>query len=141
VNDAHHPIHVLLVDDDPAFAELIRTVLTRGGVDVTHAYDGAEGVELALELRPDLVLMDVRMPGMDGFEATRRILERLPGTPVLVVSSSKDREDVERSYAAGAVGYLPKDRATAELLERVEELRRTTPEPRNVVSYRVSLVS
>lgn len=125
---AHTPIRVLLVDDDPAFAELMRCVLTLNHVDVlAHAHDGVEAVELTFELDPDVVLMDVRMPRMDGLEATRRILERSPETPVLVVSSSKDPEDVERALDAGAVGYLPKDRATAELLERLEQLRPSRP--------------
>jgi DNA-binding NarL/FixJ family response regulator len=129
----------LLVDDDPAFAELVACILRLDGVEVlAHARDGIEGVELARELRPDVVVMDVRMPRMDGLEATRRILRLLPETPILVVSSSTDPEDVERALDAGAAGYLPKDRATAELLERLEQLRpvRRSPESRTV-SYRV----
>lgn len=131
---ASAPPRVLLVDDDPAFAELVRCVLGIDGVDVlAHAVDGAEGVELALELRPEVVLMDVRMPRMDGLEATRRILASLPEARVLVVSSSKDPEDVQRALDAGAAGYLPKDRATAELVERLDQLapRRASPERRN----------
>ncbi|HEX7256203.1 MAG TPA: response regulator transcription factor [Gaiellaceae bacterium] len=133
------PLRVLLVDDDPAFAELITCLLRMDGVEVlAHAFDGAEGVELALDLRPDVVVMDVRMPRMDGLEATRRILGSLADTAVLVVSSSKDPEDVQRALDAGAAGYLPKDRATAELLERLEQLRplRSSPEAR-AVPYRV----
>lgn len=131
---ASAPPRVLLVDDDPAFAELVRCVLAIDDVDVlAHAIDGAEGVELALELRPEVVLMDVRMPRMDGLEATRRILASLPEARVLVVSSSKDPEDVQRALDAGAAGYLPKDRATAELVERLDQLapRRASPERRN----------
>jgi DNA-binding NarL/FixJ family response regulator len=130
---AQTPIRVLLVDDDPAFAELMRCVLTLNHMDVlAHAHDGVEAVELTVELEPDVVLMDVRMPRMDGLEATRRILERFPETPVLVVSSSKDPEDVERALDAGAAAYLPKDRATAELPQRLEQLRpaRTSHERR-----------
>jgi DNA-binding NarL/FixJ family response regulator len=131
------PLRVLLVDDDPAFAELITCVLRLDGVEVlAHARDGVEGVELAAELRPDVVVMDVRMPRMDGLEATRRILQRRPETPILVVSSSTDPEDVERALDAGAAGYLPKDRATTELLERLEQLRptRKAHESRTVLS-------
>ena len=130
---------VLLVDDDPAFAELITCVLTLDGVTVVgHALDGAEGVELARALEPDVVLMDVRMPRMDGLEATRQIVESLPGPRVLVVSSSKDTEDVERAREAGAVGYLPKDRVTAELVDWIEQLSEPAPQPeRRLPSFRV----
>ena len=110
------PPRVLLVDDDPAFADLVKTVLSQHGIDLlAHAFDGAEGVELARSLEPDVVLMDLRMPAMDGFEATRRIVEALPRTRVVVVSSSKDRDDEERARRAGAVAYLPKARVTTEL--------------------------
>jgi DNA-binding NarL/FixJ family response regulator len=133
VSPAPPPLRVLLVDDDPAFAELIKIVLALDGIEVLeHAIDGAEGVELALRLEPDVVLMDVRMPVMDGFEATRRIVEAIPEARVLVVSSSRDHEDVERAREAGAAGYLPKDRAAAELRDWLELLKpaRPSPEPR-----------
>lgn len=132
------PLRVVLVDDDPAFAELITCVLMLEGVDVLgHAHDGAEGVELTLELEPDVVVMDVRMPRMDGLEATRRIVGAVPGARVLVVSSSKDPEDVERARDAGAAGYLPKDRAATELGEWLELLRPAPPvrESRTVASH------
>jgi CheY-like chemotaxis protein len=128
VPPASPPLRVLLVDDEPAFAELIKCVLKLEGIDLLdHALDGAEGVELALRLEPDLVLMDVRMPVMDGFEATRRIVGAIPGTRVLVVSSSRHLEDVERAREAGAVGYLPKDRVTADLREWLERVRPPSP--------------
>lgn len=117
------PPRVLLVDDDLAFAELIKAVLARDGIELlAQAFDGAEGVELAVRLEPDIVLMDIRMPVMDGLEATRRIVEAVPRARVLVVSSSKDREDVARARQAGAIGYLPKDRLTAELRDWIERL-------------------
>jgi CheY-like chemotaxis protein len=130
VSSASPPLRVLLVDDDPAFAELIKTLLKLDGIELLdHALDGAEGVELALSLEPDVVLMDVRMPVMDGFEATRRIVGAIPGTRVLVVSSSRHLEDVERAREAGAVGYLPKDRVTADLREWLERLLPPSPSP------------
>jgi DNA-binding NarL/FixJ family response regulator len=136
---APSPVRVLLVDDDPAFAELIACVLRLEGVNVVgHALDGAEGVELARTLEPDVVLMDVRMPRMDGLEATRHIVESLPGPHVLVVSSSKDPEDVDRAREAGAVGYLSKDRAAAELAEWIERLHEPAPKrERRIPSFRV----
>jgi DNA-binding NarL/FixJ family response regulator len=119
------PLGVLLVDDDPVFRELLAFVLRshHGAEIVGQASDGAEGVELAAELRPEIVVMDLRMPRMDGFEATRRIAAKVQGTRVLIVSSSSEREDVERALAAGAAGYVPKDRAVAELPDELERLR------------------
>jgi CheY-like chemotaxis protein len=124
VSSAAPPLRVLLVDDDPAFAELIKTLLKLDGIELLdHALDGAEGVELALNLEPDVVLMDIRMPVMDGFEATRRIVGAIPDVRVLVVSSSRHLQDAERAREAGAVGYLPKDRVTADLREWLERFR------------------
>lgn len=119
------PLRVILVDDDPVFRELLAFVLRAdvGAEVVGQAADGAEGVALARELRPDVVVMDLRMPLMDGFEATRQIAATVPDARVLVVSSSKEREDIERAGRAGAAGYLPKDRAVAELPEEVGRLR------------------
>jgi len=135
VSPASPPLRVLLVDDDPAFAELIKCVLKLDGIDLLdHALDGAEGVELALSLDPDVVLMDVRMPVMDGFEATRRIVGAIPDARVLVVSSSRHLEDVERAREAGAVGYLPKDRVTADLREWLERLRPSPPPEARIVA-------
>jgi CheY-like chemotaxis protein len=130
VSTASPPLRVLLVDDEPAFAELIKTLLRLDGIELLdHALDGAEGVELALSLEPDVVLMDIRMPVMDGFEATRRIVGAIPDARVLVVSSSRHLEDAERARKAGAVGYLPKDRVTADLREWLERLRPPSHSP------------
>lgn len=136
---ASPPLRVLLVDDDPAFAELIECVLTFGGAQVLgHALDGAEGVKLANALEPDVVLMDVRMPRMGGLEATRQILGTVPGTRVLVVSSSTDPDDVERAREAGADGYLPKDRVATELHDWLELLRPPALAPRpRMTAYRL----
>ena len=123
---APNPIRVLLVDDDDAFAELIAAVLVLDGRAevVGRAADGAEGIRLARALRPDVVVMDLRMPRMDGFEATRALAEGpVRGPRVLVVSSSPDPDDVARALEAGAASFLPKDRAAAELLGDIEQLR------------------
>lgn len=124
------PLRVLIVDDDPVFRELLAFVLRAdaGAVIVGQACDGAEGVDLTRELRPDVVVMDLRMPNMDGFEATQQIAATVPDARVLVVSSSKEREDIVRAGEAGAAGYLPKDRAVAELSEEIGRLRAATSE-------------
>jgi len=107
-------IRVLITDDEPLFAETIMSVL---GSDerievVGHASDGIEAIRLVESLRPDLVLMDISMPGMGGIEATKRIKELAPQLPVLILTTSSDEDDVRRATAAGAAGYLTKDAAS-----------------------------
>jgi CheY-like chemotaxis protein len=122
---ANQPLRVLLVDDDPVFRELLAFVVRAdaGAEIVGQAADGARGVELALELQPDVIVMDLLMPQMDGFEATRRIAAAVPDARVLVVSSSTDPEHIQRACEAGAAGFVPKDRAVAELPGEVGRLR------------------
>jgi DNA-binding NarL/FixJ family response regulator len=122
-----HPtaIRILLVDDDPAFRELLAFVV-RVDSDaevVGQAGDGVEGVRLAEELEPDVVLMDLQMPKLDGFEATRRIAASVPKAKIVVVSSNSEPEAIRRALEAGAAGFLSKDRAVAELPEQLEQLR------------------
>lgn len=102
---------VLLVDDH----RMVRTGLaallqTADGIEVVgQAADGEEAVELAVQVRPDVVLMDLSMPVVDGVEATRRVLAELPETKIVVLTSFSDRERVAEALQAGAVGYLLKD--------------------------------
>ena len=118
---------VLLVDDDRLFAESVAVTLGRDGrIDVVGiAADGAEAIDLAEQLAPDLVLMDIAMPGLDGIAATRAIRERSPTTRVVMLTASTGRSDEEASGEAGAIGYLGKSRlgsprAADELLALVE---------------------
>jgi two-component system, NarL family, response regulator DesR len=125
------PIRVLLVDDDPAFRELLSFVV-RVDSDaevVGQAADGEEGVRLATELEPDVVLMDLQMPILDGFEATRRIAATVPRARILVISSANEPEVIRRALEAGAAGFLPKDRAVAELPVQLEQLRPAKSHP------------
>ena len=112
---------VLIADDEPLFAEALAVLL---GVDarievVGRALDGSEAVELARELDPDVVLMDLSMPGVDGFEATERILAEDGGTHVLVLSGSDDPADIAKAREAGAAGYITKDRIAEQLVEAI----------------------
>ncbi|WP_158371337.1 response regulator [Cellulosimicrobium cellulans] len=114
-------IAVLLVDDH----HLVRSGLA-GLVDaadgmrvVGQAADGAAAVALAAELAPDVVLMDLSMPGTDGVEATRQVLALRPGTRVVVLTSFSDHDRVSAAVAAGAVGYLLKDCEPEELVAAV----------------------
>src|SRR2546429_5796094 len=111
------PIRVLIADDHRLFAEALEAILAgESTIEVVgRARNGAEALELALELEPDVVLMDISMPVMDGVEATRRIREARPGACVLMLTGSSTAVDVDRSRGAGAAGYITKDRIAPQL--------------------------
>jgi two-component system, NarL family, nitrate/nitrite response regulator NarL len=117
-------IRVLIADDHRLFSEALEAILTADGrVNVVgHAGDGAEAVKLALGLEPDVVLMDISMPVMDGFQATRQIRQQQPQASILVLTSSDSRSDVDRARETGAAGYVTKDRIAAELIEAILEI-------------------
>ncbi len=102
---------MLLADDDRLFAESVAAMLVGDErLDVVGiATDGREAVDLASSLQPDLVLMDIAMPVVDGVEATRRIAACCPGARIVMLTASSGRSDEEASGEAGAVGYLRKD--------------------------------
>ena len=103
-------VRVLIVDDQEAFRSAARMVveLTDGFEVVGEATTGESGIELAEALRPDLVLMDINMPGIDGLETTRRITMSLPGAKVIIFSTYEPTEYETRSREAGAVAFIPK---------------------------------
>jgi DNA-binding NarL/FixJ family response regulator len=112
------PIRVLIADDQRVVREgLTMLVGLIDGVEVTGtACDGAEAVRLAVAHRPDVILMDLRMPGVDGLTATAQLRERLPSAPVLVLTTYADDDTILPALRAGARGYLTKD-ASAEQIE------------------------
>ena len=119
-------LRVLVVDDDALYAEALATLLglTPGVEVVGIAGDGAEGIEQALDLEPDVVLMDIQMPRLDGIAATRRIRRRLPRTKVLVMTALTGDEYVERAVKAGAEACVRKFSHAGDLLTAVERLAR-----------------
>ena len=111
----------MIVDDHSLFVETVEALLSAEPqiAVVGRAGNGAEATRLAAELRPDVVLMDISMPVLDGFAAARRIREILPETCVLFLTGSDAPRDVEEAQRAGASGYLTKDRIASELVEAI----------------------
>ena len=114
-------IRILLVDDQALFREGLRTLLSvRPDLEVVgEAGNGQEAVEAAAKLRPDVVLMDLRMPVLNGVAATRRLQQELPEIKVIVLTTFDDDEYVFDGLRAGAVGYLLKDVSSDKLVEAI----------------------
>jgi len=115
---------VLIADDHRLFAEALEAILGGDGrfAVVGQAGDGEEAVRLAQELEPDVVLMDISMPVMDGIEAAREIQGSPAATAILMLTGSNSRSDVDRARQAGAAGYVTKDRIAAELIDAIVEI-------------------
>jgi DNA-binding NarL/FixJ family response regulator len=114
-------IRVCLVDDHPTFRAGLRALLEASGIEVAgEAANGTEALDCARETEPDVVLMDLSMPGLDGVEATRRITRELPQIPVVVLTSFSDRARIVDALDSGAVGYLLKDADPDELIRGVQ---------------------
>ena len=119
-------IRVLLADDHPVVRAGVTGMLaTEPGLEIVgEAGSGEEAVDLARVLRPDVILMDLRMPGGDGVSATRRIRAELPGTAVLVLTTYDTDADILRAVEAGAAGYLLKDLPRADLAAAIRAAAR-----------------
>jgi DNA-binding NarL/FixJ family response regulator len=115
------PVRVLVADDHPLFAKTLEAVLAgEERVEVVgSAPDGKKAIELAEKLGPDVILMDLEMPVMDGFEATRMLRRRGSPARVLVLTASAESDDSDKAFQAGAWGYLTKDRIASELLPAI----------------------
>ena len=122
-------IRALVVDDQGLVRAGVRVLLqTAPDIEVVgEAADGHEAARLAERLRPDVVLMDIRMPRVDGIEATRRILAAVPQTNVLMLTTFAEEEDVYGALTAGAVGFLVKDGEPADMIEAVRKAARGEP--------------
>jgi NarL family two-component system response regulator LiaR len=117
------PIRVLIVDDHAMLRKGLKLFL-KGFDDLALAGEadgGAEAVRLCAQLKPDVVLMDMLMPGVDGVEATRQICTQYPGVRVIALTSFHDPELVERAIQAGAIGYLLKNVSASELARAIRE--------------------
>jgi DNA-binding NarL/FixJ family response regulator len=118
------PVRVLIADDEPLFVETVEALLAGDErVEVVGtAANGEQAVELATALTPDVTLMDISMPILDGIEATRRIRERFPNACVLVLTGSSISADVDRARQAGVAAFLTKDRLGTQLVNAILEV-------------------
>jgi NarL family two-component system response regulator LiaR len=114
-------VRVVIADDQRLFAEALEAILsTDGRISVVgRASDGRSAVDLAHEETPDVVLMDIAMPVMDGIEATEAIRAEVPDTHVIVLTGSEAPHDVSRARAAGAAGYVTKDQIAGDLVRAI----------------------
>jgi len=116
-------VRVLLVDDHPLFLDGLKNLLTGRGVQVAGtARDGWEALEKARCLRPDVILMDIQMPGCDGLAATRLIKAEWPGAKIVMLTMSSEDEDLFEAVQSGACGYLLKTLDTEEFVARLMEV-------------------
>src|SRR6059058_3949716 len=115
------PLRVLLVDDHDLFRTGLRNLLEEQGVEIIgEAADGVQAVRMVRELAPDVVVMDLNMPGMTGVEATRQVTTIAPLTRIVVLTISDQDSDVLDAILAGACGYLMKDASIDELMAGIK---------------------
>ena len=135
----HHPsseqlwqparLRALIADDSELYAEaIVLTLELEPGIEIVGlARDGKEAVELSLSLRPDVVLMDLDMPVLDGIEATKAVLRQLPDTRIVMITGSADEEDRRQAEAAGVAAYVRKGGFAGELFEAIFGARARSP--------------
>lgn len=123
------PIRVVLVEDNQVFRDGLELVLgLRSDIEIVGAAeDGTEAVKLARELRPDVILMDYRLPGMDGVEATASVLEAYPGAAVIGLTASANVRERHALREAGAVDCLSKDDELDEIVAAIHRAAGLTP--------------
>ena len=121
-------MRILIADDHALFRESLRGLLTSGGFEVVgEASEGRDAFELARRLQPDIVLMDLDMPGLDGLTATRLISAEMPGVKVVVLTGSDDDANLFEAIKSGAQGYLLKNLASREFFTLLEGVDRGEP--------------
>lgn len=120
---------ILVIDDDPAFVRMVKLALSQKGYEVLTAGSGGEGLRLLFDHKPDLVLLDVVMPGMDGWQTCSRIREVSDVSIIMLTAHEKAEDDVVRGLEHGADDYLLKPVGTKELVARVRAVTRRAESP------------
>jgi len=117
------PALILIIDDDDMNREIIEAFLGLAGYQVAQARDGQQGLELSVQLRPDLILLDIRLPDLSGYEVCRRLKSQAltQAIPVLLVSGYPEEDVDEAVQASGADGFLGRPFDSARLLESVQQ--------------------
>jgi len=128
---------ILVIDDDPNVAELIKLILKPRGLLIYHAINGQEGLKQAYELQPDLILLDIMMPEQDGYEVCTRLRE-LSDVPIVMLTAKSQSSDVTRGFAVGADDYVKKPFSNDELVSRIESLlrrKKSSDSSANITGY------
>jgi DNA-binding response OmpR family regulator len=115
---------VVIVDDEPTMVDLLTTFLAMKGFEVHGAYNGADGLRAVEQVKPHVLLLDLMLPDIDGFEVCRR-LRSAPASatlPIVIISARTESEAIQRAMRAGADAYMTKPLRLPELLEKIEEL-------------------
>ena len=117
-------IKILLVDDEPDIVEILRYNLVKENFQVLKAYNGTDAIEMAVANNPDLIIMDIRMPGISGIETCRklRLIGSLKNTPVLFLTADSDEYTTMNAFEAGADHFITKPIRPAILLEMINDL-------------------
>jgi DNA-binding NarL/FixJ family response regulator len=116
-------LRILIVDDHEALRAGVRSVLESRGLEVCgEAADGQEALAKALQLRPDLIILDITMPVLDGFSAAREIQKRLPGAGILLLSMHESASMINVAKSSGARGYVAKSEGIARILKAVDAI-------------------
>jgi DNA-binding response OmpR family regulator len=115
---------VLVIDDDATVAEVVLAYLDRAGLDADHASDGPQGLARAAAVPPDVVVLDLMLPGIDGLEVCRRLRSQQPGVPVVMLTARGDEEDRILGLEVGADDYVTKPFSPRELVLRVQSVLR-----------------
>lgn len=120
---------VLIVDDERPIVDILKYNLEKDGYQTIEAYDGEMALEMALTKNPDIILLDVMLPKMDGFEVCRKVREKKPSTPILMLTAREEEVDKVLGLELGADDYITKPFSVRELMARVKaNLRRTSSE-------------
>ncbi len=114
-------IRVIIADDHPLIRKGLKTLLEKKGIQVVDtAQNGREAVDMAIALEPDVMMMDISMPGLNGMEATVRIRQAVPHTKIIALSMHSGKTMIDKMFAAGASGYILKESAVDELYEAIQ---------------------